>query len=222
MTVEATPVVPAPRSGRLVWQLLGLVVVAILGYETIHFWLRDPLHYIVDQSEASFRNYWPRRWWLLLHIAGGTLALFMGPFQFWTGFRDRHMRTHRITGYLYLTGIVLGGIGAFYMAFYSQPADFGVALFGLASAWWITVAMAFIAIRRGRTQPHKEWMIRGYVVTFAFVAFRYLIDLPVWKPLGPAAYSNVIWISWVAPLMIAEVVLQWKRTVGAKAIPRHG
>ena len=33
-------------------------------------------------------------------------------------------------------------------------------------------------------QSHKEWMIRSYVVTFSFVSFRWLVDLPFVVDLG--------------------------------------
>ena len=60
-----------------------------------------------------------------------------------------------------------------------KPRGFGVALWALVAAWWTTVGMAFLAIRRRRIPAHREWMIRGSVVTFAFVAFRGWVDLPI-------------------------------------------
>ncbi len=36
--------------------------------------------------------------------------------------------------------------------------------------------MAYYSIRHGLVELHKEWMIRAYVVTFAFVFFRILSD----------------------------------------------
>jgi hypothetical protein len=211
--MSAATVEPASRhlSVRILGRLLGALVIALLGYEAIHFWLRDPLHYIIDPTEKSFGIYWPRRWWLLLHIAGGTLALFMGPFQFWSGLRRRHLRIHRIIGLLYVAGVLLGGFAAFYMSGFTVPTDFSLAVRGLAVAWWVTVGMAYLCIKARRIDAHKEWMIRGYVVTLAFVSFRYLIDLPLWKPLGAAADSNVMWLCWTIPLLVTEVVLEWRR-----------
>ena len=37
--------------------------------------------------------------------------------------------------------------------------------------------MAFVAIRRKNLVQHKQWMVRSYVVTFAFVSFRLASDL---------------------------------------------
>lgn len=218
-TTSAATGSPARSPAGLLLLGLGVLAAAFLAWQAVHFWVQAPLHYIVDQTEQSFKQYWPVRGWLLLHIAGGTLALFTGPFQLWTGLRRRALRVHRLLGYTYLAGIAMGGTAGFALSFRTEPADFAVALFSLAFAWWLTVGMAFVAIRRGRIEAHREWMIRGYVVTFAFVAFRYLVDFPVWAPLGPARAATVGWLCWVIPLMLAEVGLQWKRTVGRTRLP---
>lgn len=206
-----------PRSDALarIGYAIGIIAIALLAYFAVRFYLRDPLHYIVDHSEASFGRYWSHKWSLLLHIAGGTLALFAGPFQLWSGLRRRHLAVHRWTGRLYITGVLLGGVASFYLALHTVPRDFGVALFVLATAWWTTVGMAIVAIKRRQIEAHKEWMIRSYVVTFGFVTFRWLVALPMWAFLGSAVPATATWLAWVVPLLVAEVVLQWKRTVGA-------
>ena len=58
---------------------------------------------------------------------------------------------------------------------------FEVGLMGLATSWLITTTVAYYTIRIGLVALHKEWMIRAYVVTFAFVFFRILSDYsPRW------------------------------------------
>ena len=68
---------------------------------------------------------------------------------------------------------------------------------------------------------HKEWMLRSYLVGFAFVTFRVTTDLlpGVTKRLGSNlddANTSVAWLSWVVPLAIYEVILQ-VRKLGVKA-----
>jgi hypothetical protein len=213
-TDVASPTAGSPP--RLLVQGIAWLAIAFLAWQAVRFWLRDPLSYLVDFSEHTFGDQWPRRWWLLLHIGGGTLALFTGPFQLWSGLRARHLRLHRLTGRVYVFGVAVGGAAGYYLSFHTQPPDFAVALFMLATAWWLTVGMAFIAIRHRQIAAHKEWMIRGYVVTFAFVLFRYLVMQPVMRPLGASKAGTVGWLCWVVPLLVTEVVLQWKRTVGPK------
>jgi hypothetical protein len=56
-------------------------------------------------------------------------------------------------------------------------------------------------------------MIRSCVVTFAFVIFRWLVDLPVVVMFGDFVERGptVGWISWTIPLLITEVVFSWNR-----------
>jgi uncharacterized membrane protein len=187
---------------RLTWtRSLWLVPLGLLAFEALRFLVRDPLHYIVRPTPESFGpHYWPHRMPLVLHIVGGVTALVTGPFQLWTGLRSRALRVHRITGYAYIAGVALAGGAAFGLARYAEPRDFGVALAALATAWWTCIAMAFLAIRRGRIDQHRQWMVRGYVLTFSFTSFRYLIDLRIWDSLGPAAPATAVWLSWVIPL----------------------
>ena len=197
--------------GRLLVRAVGLLVALVLAYEVVHFFLRDPLHYIIDPTEKSFGIYWPRRIPLLLHIAGGTVALFTGPFQLWTGLRRRNLAIHRLTGLLYIGGVVLASVVGIYMSFFTSPRAVGIPLFVLASTWLLTIAMAFLAIKRRRINDHKEWMIRGYVLTFAFVSIRALTDMPILQALGPARDPTISWICWVVPLVITEMVFAAKR-----------
>jgi uncharacterized membrane protein len=200
----------------LAWAVIVSLAVAFVAKYVFHYYL----HY----NAAGYDVFWPRRGGLLLHITGGMTALLTGPFQFWTGLRRRHMKIHRWTGRLFLIGILLASAGAFYLvATTTDGWPFGFALFVLALAWLTTSGMAYYAIRKGQVEIHKEWMIRAYVVTFAFVTFRVLNDfgptshiLPVQARL--AAYG---WVSWVVPLLATEVILQLKhmRRAAQRGLP---
>jgi hypothetical protein len=199
-------------------RLLGLLLFVGLGYLAIRFYLRDPLHYLIDHSEASFGRFWPRRAWLVFHILGGTLALIAGPFQFWSGLGRRYLLVHKTSGRLYLLGVLMGGAAAFYMSLFTQPRDFGVALFVLAAVWWVTGTMAFLAVMRRRIEAHRQWVTRSYVLTFAFVSFRWLVDLPALQTLGDSRFATATWLSWVVPLLVIELALQWKQTFGSAEV----
>ena len=73
--------------------------------------------------------------------------------------------------------------------------------------------MAILAIRHHAYEQHREWMIRSYTVTFAFVTFRladqWLGDLH----LAPrdAIFTIMAWACWAVPLLIAEPFLQLRR-----------
>jgi uncharacterized membrane protein len=193
------------------WKTIALPIAGLLVLAfAARFWLHDVLPYFADVTEASYRRYWPQRFGLVPHMAGGSLALFAGPVQLWLGNRPSARRLHRALGYVYITGVLLGAGAAFYLSFYAGPA-FGVSLFILAVMWCITIAMAFMAIRSKRMDAHREWMIRSYIVTFAFVGYRFLVKLPVLEPLGEGLVPTTLWASWVVPMMLYEVAHSWRR-----------
>ena len=79
--------------------------------------------------------------------------------------------------------------------------------------------MAYVSVMRRQFAAHREWMIRSYVVTFAFVMFRLLEDLDVYGGLGPSAQAVMLaWMAWTVPLLFTEVALQWRRSVGRSAV----
>ena len=190
----------------LAWS--GIVVLAV------GFVIKYVLFYYRHYDAASFDPYWPRRGWLFLHINGGTLALLMGPWQFWTGLRRKSLVVHRWTGRLFLAGVAMGVTGAVGLSVTTTYGwAFAVGIMGLAAAWSITTAMAYLTIRQRLVDLHKEWMIRAYVVTFAFVTFRILNDYGPTSRLQPVQdRSNVIsWVCWVVPLGVTEMIFQVKR-----------
>jgi hypothetical protein len=199
-------------------KLLGsAAIIAVAATFVGLYAFRYYLHY----NEAAFTdpyrgaaNYWKMRGWLLMHMTGGMMALLSGPWQFWTGFRARFVKLHRWAGRLFLCGVAVGVVGAVRMALGTSFGwAFGVALFTLSLAWVTTAGMAYYAILKRRIQVHREWMVRAYVVTFAFVTFRVFSDFGPTSRLQP--YNDVIvtmaWVSWLLPLLGTEVILQLRR-----------
>jgi hypothetical protein len=52
---------------------------------------------------------------ILLHIAGGIVAMAVGPFQFVSSLRDVHPRVHRAMGYLYLSAVFVAGCAGLWL-----------------------------------------------------------------------------------------------------------
>ena len=95
----------------------------------------------------------------------------------------------------------------------SVNLPYKVGLFTLGVFWSISSIMAFISIKNGKVDLHKDWMIRSYVITFAFVSFRFLEDILMALKIG--SYIDVLtlvsWASWAIPLFIAEVFIQGRK-----------
>jgi hypothetical protein len=158
-------------------------------------------------------QYYPRRAWLLTHIAGGLIALLTGPVQLWLGLHNVKMNVHRKLGFVYIAGIVVGSIGAIGLALQTGGGVvFGSGLFFLAMAWIATTSLAFVAIKKNLIDQHKEWTIRSYVVTFAFVTFRAgQVALTGRGVSLQDAIGIMAWACWAIPLLLTEVVIQGRR-----------
>src|SRR5262249_40150036 len=107
------------------------------------------------------------------HIAGAVVALALGPFQFSARLRARRVAVHRWIGRAYLLGVVIGGLGGLYMAFFAYGGPIArMGFAALALAWLYTGSQAYGAIRRRAIAEHRAWMIRNFALTFAAVTLR--------------------------------------------------
>ena len=88
---RAAAIEPRNHGSLFVWRAAGFLVAALLVVLGARFLINDAIPFITDISPGKFGRYWPRRAWLLTHIAGSGLALLVGPFQLWSGLRQRSM-----------------------------------------------------------------------------------------------------------------------------------
>lgn len=183
------------------WTLVCLLAAGFIGKYVFHYYL--------DFSPRGFDVFWPRRWQLVLHMSAGAVALAIGPLQFWTGLRARLPRVHRWVGRIFLVAVALGSAAGLYMALTANSGlAYGSGLAMLAVAWAACTGMAYAAILKGAVALHRRWMVRAYVVTFAFVIFRLVADwLPTsqLKPPQDLAAADA-WGCWVIPLMITILI----------------
>lgn len=197
---------PAP------WRLIA--VMAVLAAFALWFVEHSVLLYLQYDPKA-YGDLWPRRYGLLLHITGGLTALSAGLVQVWLGLTGRTSTLHRALGRVYVSGVLVGSTGAFYLALTLAPKDaiYAAGLFLLGVAWLVTTAMAVLTIRRHAYEQHREWMIRSYTVTFAFVTFRLFSQ---WlRELHFATADDIdtimAWACWAVPLLLLEPLLQLRR-----------
>ena len=219
MSSPTQVVAPAPTASLT--RTFKIVALSALLMAAGAFVARYPLYYYLHFSERGFTdrlhgapNYWVMRSWLMLHITGGTIALITGPFQFSRSLRQRYLRLHRLSGRIYLIAVLCASIAAFRLAAVTSfGRAFGFALMMLALAWITTSGMAYYAVLQRQIPVHKEWMVRSYVVTFAFVTFRAFNDYSpfnTWLPGNDLAITNA-WACWSVPLLFTEVFLQFAR-----------
>lgn len=207
---------PAPssvrrrRASRLFRILLALAMVLVLRFVFVY-----ALRYLSWDPAVFGEAFWPRRYALGLHLIGGVVAILTGLIQLWLGETRRAMAWHRALGLTYVTAVTIGAAGGYYLAVTagSEGWVYASGLVGLSTAWALTTAMAYVAIRRRLIDLHRDWMIRSYVVTMAFVFFRLFDELGARAGLADAGEraKAAAWLCWAVPLLLAEPVLQWRR-----------
>jgi uncharacterized membrane protein YozB (DUF420 family) len=142
--------------------------------------------------------------------------LFVGLANLYIGTTRTFFQYHKLVGRLYLIGGGLGAISAIVITSSTAHKAAGVSVFtnttisllALAFAWLLAAGMAFRAVRNKCYDSHREWMIRSYVLVWSFVFCRLVTRVPGVEDMGGGDAS--IWLSWVGPLVICEVALQWR------------
>jgi uncharacterized membrane protein len=220
--MNATAAVTRKNPRHLLAVSLGALALFAMWYIA-----RSALPYFEMSPDHLGPYFWPRRWWLMLHIAGGITALAVGLAQLWLGLTKRVSTLHRALGKTYVTAIALGSIGGFQLALtIPGNAPYAAGLFSLCVAWVISTAMAVFAIRRRQVQQHREWMMRSYAVTFAFVTFRISVDALIAQKMAPSdAQALMAWACWAVPLLLLEPLLQLRKSAATSAgtgAARHG
>lgn len=203
MRVPALAPVRRRRLASVAWWLIVLSSLAIVVVASRYLTLNPDVFF--PQQRAI---YVANRLALVAHVAGGMVALALGPFQFIAAIRRRWPRVHRILGRSYLTGIAVGGIAGLWMARLAYGGTIGQAGFAtLAVLWLATSAMALSRIRAGDVQGHRAWMVRSFALTFAAVTLRLYLPIPMILGVDfEVAYAAIAWACWVPNLLVAEAI----------------
>ena len=155
----------------------------------------------------------------LIHIIPGLLFMVLGPLQFSTTIRSRHLQWHRWSGRVYLLCSLIIGVSALVMSV-GMPAIGGLTqavattlfalyfLFALSKAYW--------HIRRREIALHREWMIRAFAIGLAVATIRPIIGLffatSRLSGLTPDRFFGIaFWIGFVLHLAAAEAWIRWTR-----------
>jgi uncharacterized membrane protein len=152
----------------------------------------------------------------LVHIAPGLLFMTLGPLQFSSTIRARHLRWHRLSGRIFVICSLVIGVSALVMSF-GMPAIGGInqaaATTLFATFFLFALCKAFWHIRRREVARHREWMIRAFSVGLAVATIRPIIGVffatSRLSGLTPHEFFGIaFWIGFVLHLMAAEAWIQ--------------
>lgn len=199
------------RGMRWLWGVVTVLALTV-GTGAFLYVTGDPA-----QFDLVFRaKYMAHLGLVVTHGVSSVLALVLGPWQFLP-----RRRWHRVLGYLYLLGVVVGGLTGLPMALmaYGGPsARLGFAI--VALLWLATAWMALTTARQRRFRAHRAWMIRCYALTFGAVLLRILLN--VFQLLGHDfndIYPYTPWLSWLSSLAVAELILGGEADVQVRPMP---
>jgi Na+/melibiose symporter-like transporter len=125
------------------------------------------------------------------------------------------VKWHRLAGKFYIGGSIISALMVFYLLS-NYPLPGAVPSLGfLAVIWLFTTMAAFWFALKKNFKLHKEFMIRSYVCSLAFVFIRILPFVNEYTGLfnfienDEMKWTIYEWICWVYPLLITEFLLSW-------------
>ena len=206
------------RKRRVVWGTRnGMLLAAALISSAVAWWLIAWPVAVLSNGAEHTGHYALT----FAHMVGGTGMLFLGGLNLYLAACKDRFPLHRLVGKTYLAFGALGSIVA--VAVTLSPAhkaagssvltSISVSLTTLSVAWLCFAALGWRAARNRRFTAHAHMMIRSYVLVWSFVFCRIV------SRFVEVDDSYFIWLSWVGPMLLCEMVLQWGE--GAKKAPRH-
>ena len=195
-----------PSSGRsrfktVVWVSLGLTVMFVFITSEVLLVTDYPMYHAYRLQVIADRHL------LIPHTLSGIFALLIGPINFSSRIRQRHLKLHRVMGRVYVVCVFVGAATGVALA-RGRPGLPGTSM--QAAAWVVCTTAAFITARNRQLVQHRQWMIRSYAVTFTFVSSRVLNLWPrYWSHLGDSFAAVGVIAFTLASLLIVEIGLNW-------------
>src|SRR5215831_15797200 len=143
------------RQTHLLFGGLGVMLAYVLYHDE---------SFLAHPKDPIWLHYKPFKWWLLPHGLGGACAILLGSLQFSEQCRQRYQKLHRVLGRIYVVGVfVAAPLGVYSQCFEERLGDsrsFTVAAVVNVILLIGTTTVALVFVRKGRVQPHRQWMTR--------------------------------------------------------------
>jgi uncharacterized membrane protein len=203
----ATSTLGAPSSSRsrfktVLWIFLGLTALFVFITSEVLLVTDYPMYHAYRLQVIADRGL------LIPHTLTGIFALLIGPINFSSRIRQRHLQLHRVLGRIYVISVFIGAFTGIALAA-GHPGLPGTSM--QAAAWIVCTTAAFITARNRHIIQHRQWMARSYAVTFTFVSSRVLNLWPrYWSHLGDTLSAVGVIAFTLASLLIVDVGLNWR------------
>ena len=215
----ATSALLTPRSGgskfkMVLWISLGVTALFVFITSELFLIADYPMYHAYRLQVIADRHL------LIPHTLAGSLALLIGPINFSSRIRQRHLQLHRVLGLIYVISVFVGSFTGIALAT-GRPGLPGTSM--QAAAWMVCTTAALITARNGQIAQHRQWMARSYAVTFTFVSSRVLNLWPVyWSHLGDSLSAVGVVAFTLASLLVVELGLNWRELTTRRDGPPVG
>src|ERR1700761_426427 len=190
------------RFKTILWASLGFTVLFVFIISELLLITDYPMYHAYRLQVIADRHL------LIPHTVSGVMALLIGPIQFSSRFRQRHLQVHRILGRIYVISVFVGSFTGIALAA-GRPGLPGTSM--QAAAWMVCTTAALITARNRQITQHRQWMARSYAVTFTFVSSRVLNLWPrYWSHLGDSLAAVGVIAFTLASLLIVDIGLNWR------------
>lgn len=191
---------PRSQSKLVFFVVFGLLTVFVLYMKSAR---------VFDPTSDIARHFAPAKWFLVAHAVFAGLALLLGAFQFSNRLRARYLSVHRFLGYVYVTGVFVGGPLGIPVAHRLDGLSLTAASAVQALGWMACTAIALYCVRRGNIAQHRRWNMRGYPFAMVFTVARLIIPLPPIMRLGFPGIEAVVWSAIAVAAFVPSIVLDW-------------
>lgn len=166
----------------------------------------------IAKGKAIAEHLWYRLC-LQTHIAGGLLAILIGPWQLLPRFRAKQPKVHRLLGYVYVGSVLASGATGLVVAPFAMGGlitQVGFSL--LAIVWLTTTLLAVRAVLQKNWPRHGVYMQLSYALTFGAITQRTLLLVPLLTdvPFMPI-YQLSAWLPWLLNLALVWWVQSQQR-----------
>lgn len=197
------------RFKTILWVSLGLTTLFVFITSEVFLITDYPMYHAYRLQVIADRHL------LIPHTICGTVALLSGPIQFSSRFRERHLKSHRVLGFMYIISVFVGAFTGIALAA-GRPGLPGTSM--QAAAWIVCTTAAFITARNRQILQHRHWMARSYAVTFTFVSSRVLNLWPrYWSHLGDSFAAVGVIAFTLASLLLVDLGLSWHELTTRRA-----
>ena len=215
---------PGTRLRRALWSaviFLAVIGVAVALRRIVHLWPVLTRGYVPVATASNPRiaqfvaldDIFARHPILTsVHIVPGLLFMLLGPLQFSSTIRARHLRWHRWSGRIFMgCGLIIGS-SALVMSFTMKSiggVNQAAATILFSALFLYALCKAFWHIRRQEIALHRQWMIRAFSIGLAVATVRPIVGIffatSRWTGLTPYEFfGTAFWIGFVLHLIAAE------------------